>query len=215
MLLNNRVNARLTFVSLTLQPSTIKEVTPIATRKKSRSKHNRMTKLRVSFDDQRLLDLYMAHPHLEEALLRQFPDLPLPSAGMQPCDVSPSRLFRRAHMMKPSTCKSHQNEKATELSFLMTPPKTTTTSVDNDIQVLEHAMHNSQTHPDCRSPHEFRQCQHPYRQVLDPMWHSEFDEQLLHGGVFPELGGDFFSALDHIDLDQQMPWVPPPTNMWG
>jgi hypothetical protein len=45
------------------------------------------------------------------------------------------------------------------------------------------------------------------------MWHSEFDEQLLNGGIFPEQG-DFFSALDQLELDQQLSWVQPSAMMW-
>lgn len=172
----------------------------------------------------------MAHPQLADALRRQFPDLHLPSAAMQRCGIAPSRLFQRGRMLT-TPDGPHQKEKAAGLSFLSTSPRVMASTSD----ILEGQLasedkplpqeytgqpfqakekHRSDNLPDSTSSDEFRQLQHPYHHAAhDPMWHSEFDEQLLNGGIFSE-HGDFFSALDQIELDQQMPWVQPSACMW-
>ena len=173
----------------------------------------------------------MAHPQLADALLRQFPDLPLPSAAMKRRGLAPSRLFQRTRMLTAPDIP-HQKEKAAGLLFLAKSPRakaTTCAIIENQLSAETtalpqddypgkpfqgHAKHHSDTHPDMTPSDDFRLFQHPYHHAaLDPMWHSEFDEQLLNGGIFPEQG-DFFSALDQLELDQQMSWVQPSAMMW-
>jgi hypothetical protein len=40
--------------------------------------------------------------------------------------------------------------------------------------------------------------------TFDPMWHTDFDAQLFNR-EFAQDYGDFFAALDQIELDHQ-PW---------
>lgn len=196
------------------------------------TKHHLINNKRASsFHHPGLFDLYMAHPQLADALRRQFPDLHLPSATMQRSGLAPSRLFQSARKLTTPDIP-HQKEKTAGLSFLATSTMATaTTCAILESQVATEstprpqdyypgqpfqakAKHHSDNLPDSASSDEFRQLQHPYHHAAhDPMWHSEFDEQLLNGGIFSE-HGDFFSALDQIELDQQMPWVQPSACMW-
>jgi hypothetical protein len=184
------------------------------------------------YDNQCLLDLYMAHPQLTNSLQRAFPGLTFPSSGAatHQSDVLPAtRLVEGGRLVPSSSSDSDRRKCPPELSLFMPMPNAMTPSDGgttmtqpvsrNHIQNTQLPRNRSTAHLDSHqgssSTEGIHSLLHPFQIGDESVWHADNDEQLLKGSIFPEGSeGDIFSLVEHLeDIDEQLLWASSST-MW-
>lgn len=128
-----------------------------------------------------------------------------PSSKVHPIEtgrrVSSSKLSSKPASARGATVSTKKKKAGTTISKPCLPAQ----SVEADL-VLSSTPEN---HALSRAPSEFVMEDEPQfdGHVFDPIWHIDsFEAQLFSGGIVQPDYGDFFVALDLIELDQQETW---------
>jgi hypothetical protein len=177
----------------------------------------------------------MAHPQLADSFAHEFPELGLPiprastrlpkavsarratitakkergktlckpSSKAQPIESKCLASSRRLPSKPSSARRGTISTKKKKSSKTISKPGCTAQPVEADL-VLSSTPEN---HTLSRAPSDFIVAYEPQLggHAFDPMWHTDLFDDFSRGPAQPDYG-DFFAALDQIELDHQETW---------